>query len=60
MGELAPGRYCLATCYCGQCPHYRPITRTAREVRQLADQLSTRRYNPNIRYHRRGDSGHAR
>ena len=23
----APGRYCLATCYCGECPHYAPIQR---------------------------------
>ena len=21
----APGRYCLARCYCGECPHYVPI-----------------------------------
>lgn len=25
--SLAPGRYCLATCYCGECPHYEPIKR---------------------------------
>ena len=29
MSDLAPGRYCLATCYCGQCPHYEPIKRPA-------------------------------
>lgn len=23
--DRAPGRYCLATCYCGDCEHYRPI-----------------------------------
>jgi len=23
----APGRYCLATCYCGECDHYVPIRR---------------------------------
>ena len=22
--DLAPGRYCLAICYCGHCPHYEP------------------------------------
>ena len=21
----APGRYCLAVCYCRECPHYIPI-----------------------------------
>ena len=24
----APSRYCLAVCYCGDCPHYKPIKRT--------------------------------
>lgn len=23
----APGRYCLAVCYCGECDHYVPIRR---------------------------------
>lgn len=23
----APGRYCLAICYCGECAHYVPIVR---------------------------------
>jgi hypothetical protein len=23
----APGRYCLAVCYCGQCAHYKPMLR---------------------------------
>ena len=23
----APGRYCLAVCYCGECDHYAPIRR---------------------------------
>ena len=23
----APNRYCLATCYCGECDHYVPIVR---------------------------------
>ena len=23
----APGRYCLAVCYCGECAHYKPIVR---------------------------------
>lgn len=24
-GPRAPGRYCLAVCYCGDCPHYQPL-----------------------------------
>jgi hypothetical protein len=24
----APGRYCLAVCYCGDCPHFVPLKRT--------------------------------
>ena len=27
MSKPAPGRYCLATCYCGECAHYVPIVR---------------------------------
>ncbi len=23
-GPVAPGRYCLAVCYCGTCPHWEP------------------------------------
>lgn len=29
MSAPAPGRYCLAVCYCGVCPHYKPLTRTS-------------------------------
>lgn len=25
---LAPGRYCIARCYCGNCPQYEPLART--------------------------------
>ena len=25
MSAPAPGRYCLAVCYCGTCEHYVPI-----------------------------------
>ena len=25
----APGRYCLAVCYCGECSHYKPLMRTS-------------------------------
>ena len=25
MTGRAPGRYCLAVCYCGDCDHYKPI-----------------------------------
>jgi hypothetical protein len=25
MAGTGTGRYCLATCYCGGCSHYRPI-----------------------------------
>ena len=28
MPKKAPGRYCLAVCYCGDCDHYQPIRRT--------------------------------
>ena len=27
----APGRYCLAVCYCGRCPHYQPYAMTRAE-----------------------------
>jgi hypothetical protein len=33
--KLAPGRYCLATCYCGLCPHHVPYRLTGRQVSQL-------------------------
>lgn len=29
MTTPAPGRYCLAVCYCGECPHYKPLRRTS-------------------------------
>lgn len=29
MSKPAPGRYCLAVCYCGECPHYKPLVRTS-------------------------------
>jgi len=29
MSAPAPGRYCLAVCYCGDCPHYKPLVRTS-------------------------------
>lgn len=29
MSKPAPGRYCLAVCYCGECPHYKRIVRTS-------------------------------
>ena len=29
MSDKAPSRYCLAVCYCGECPHYKPIRRTS-------------------------------
>jgi hypothetical protein len=28
-GPPAPGRYCLARCYCGTCPHYVPMSSRA-------------------------------
>jgi hypothetical protein len=28
-GPPAPGRYCLARCYCGNCPQYKPIAEMA-------------------------------
>ena len=27
--DRAPGRYCLARCYCGKCPQYVPIDQLA-------------------------------
>lgn len=27
--EPAPGRYCLARCYCGKCDHYLPMSQVA-------------------------------
>lgn len=27
--SLAPGRYCLARCYCGECPQYVPMSERA-------------------------------
>jgi hypothetical protein len=27
VSDPAPGRYCLATCFCGECDHYVPIRR---------------------------------
>ena len=39
--EPDTGRYCLAICYCGQCPHYRrvlaPITPNVVDFRAVAD-----------------------
>ena len=29
MSASAPGRYCLTVCYCGDCPHFKPIKRTS-------------------------------
>jgi hypothetical protein len=31
----APGRYCLAVCYCGHCPHWRPYRLTGAQVSRL-------------------------
>jgi hypothetical protein len=36
----APGRYCLAVCYCGDCDHYKPIRRT-RERDDLETHVTT-------------------
>jgi hypothetical protein len=27
VSDPAPGRYCLAVCYCGECDHYLPQRR---------------------------------
>lgn len=42
MTGVAPGRYCLATCYCGECPHYVPYRLTGREASQLFSYLRNR------------------
>lgn len=40
-GPPAPGRYCLAVCYCGDCPHYQPLLPVRRTV------IETRTARPN-------------
>ncbi len=44
----APGRYCLATCYCGECPHWQPFTLTDTERNRLLYYLThpPRKYTP--------------
>lgn len=41
QSEPDTGRYCLAVCYCGTCPHYRrvltPITANVVDFRAVAD-----------------------
>ena len=36
----ALGRYCLAVCYCGTCPHHVPYELTTAERAQLINVLS--------------------
>lgn len=38
--KLAPGRYCLATCYCGECPHYKPLPTPRRDVARADQRIS--------------------
>lgn len=44
----ASGRYCLATCYCGQCPTWQDSTLSAADVARLLDYLAhpPRKYTP--------------
>ena len=48
MSGPAPGRYCLKTCYCGQCPHWQPYKLTGWEWSRLLDYLHhpPRKYTP--------------
>lgn len=34
-GPRAPGRYCLAVCYCGDCPHYEPLPEIRRRPKPI-------------------------
>lgn len=36
MSEPAPGRYCLAVCYCGDCDHYVPVPKP-RDIKPKAE-----------------------
>ena len=37
--KRAPGRYCLAVCYCGDCAHYKPIPRgNVVGIKKVADE----------------------
>lgn len=38
--KLAPGRYCLAVCYCGECPHYQPIHLSDATMKRLIAYLA--------------------
>ena len=35
--DPAPGRYCLARCYCGECDHYVPMPQPDADTGRLAD-----------------------
>jgi len=41
--DLAPGRYCLAVCYCGQCSHYEAFRLTGQQWSTLLDYLENPR-----------------
>ena len=36
---MAPSRYCLRTCYCGTCPHWRPYRLSGAEISRLTAYL---------------------
>lgn len=44
----APGRYCLATCYCGACSHYKPFELTPAQRAAVLHALGhpSRKYTP--------------
>ncbi|MET9313811.1 hypothetical protein ABZX12_18520 [Kribbella sp. NPDC003505] len=44
----APGRYCLAVCYCGNCPHWQPFELTPAERARMLHTLAhpPRKYTP--------------
>ena len=39
MSKLTPGRYCLAVCYCRQCPHYVPYRLSGAQISRLTAYL---------------------
>lgn len=46
--KRAEGRYCLAICWCGCCPHHQPFELTAQQRAQILHVLGhpSRKYTP--------------
>jgi hypothetical protein len=45
----APGRYCLAACYCGRCPQYVPLPPVSAAPSRAPRRLGTPRPRPRRR-----------